>query len=229
LHSPELNFIGEDGSSLLPEDYPSMRALITGKPVRDFTLGFYNPMQGDYVWMNVNAIPRFNKGEPLPHEVIVTLHDISESRRVQTELLTREQQINVLLKEAQQARKTLLSILEDDHEINASLLQSEERYRSVVETATDAIITFDSDGRIVLWNRAATHIFGYDSREIVGAQFSKLFDNALRDEDVRSLFIAVTAGVFTTPMTVNEVSGLKKNGTGFPAEIAFGIVSQDYS
>ncbi len=57
-----------------------------------------------------------------------------------------------------------------------ALRTSEERFRSVVETATDAIITADRDGRVVLWNEAAEAIFGYASRGDHGA--SRLHDRA---------------------------------------------------
>lgn len=226
-NAPEWDVIGEDGSLLSPGEHPSMRALKSGSPVRDVLVGVFNARLRDYVWLIVNAIPIFNEGESLPCEVIVTLHDISVSRKVQAELVAREQQIRTLLDETQKARKTLLSILEDDLEINASLQQSEERYRSVVETASDAIITLDSVGKIVLWNRAATHIFGYTTREIVGAPFSMLISNDVSDQEVRSLLEALKSGVLPAPLMVNEVIALKQNGQKFPIEIAFGIVTQD--
>lgn len=226
-HAPEWIVINEDGSPLPPGEHPSMRALKTGKPVLDSKIGVFNPVLCDYVWLNVNAVPIFNQGESLPYEVIVTLHDISVSRQVESELVVSEKQIRTLLKEAQKARKALLSILEDDREIHESLQQSEERYRSVVETATDAIITLDSVGNIVLWNRAAMQIFGYGASEIAGASFSMLFSNDVSDQDVMSLLAAVKAGVLPTPMTINEVVALKKNGEQFPIEIAFGLVTQD--
>ena len=37
----------------------------------------------------------------------------------------------------------------------------EERFRAVVETASDAIFTVNSNGCITTWNNAAEKIFGY--------------------------------------------------------------------
>ncbi|MCK4595053.1 PAS domain S-box protein, partial [bacterium] len=42
-----------------------------------------------------------------------------------------------------------------------ALRNSEERYRSVVETSKDAIVTIDDEGMICFWNRAAERMFGY--------------------------------------------------------------------
>ena len=41
----------------------------------------------------------------------------------------------------------------------------EERFRTLTETATDAIVTADQNNRIVSWNQAATAIFGYAQRK----------------------------------------------------------------
>ena len=39
--------------------------------------------------------------------------------------------------------------------------ESEARFRSVTQSASDAIIAADSDGRITFWNNGARSLFGY--------------------------------------------------------------------
>lgn len=47
--------------------------------------------------------------------------------------------------------------------------QSEERYRAIVETATDyAIFTTDAEGRIETWPKGAEEVFGWTAEEAVG-------------------------------------------------------------
>ncbi|KKK90030.1 hypothetical protein LCGC14_2727180, partial [marine sediment metagenome] len=46
-----------------------------------------------------------------------------------------------------------------------SLRQSEQRYRSVTQSAVDAIISADSEGKIVSWNYGGRKIFGYTEEE----------------------------------------------------------------
>ena len=48
-----------------------------------------------------------------------------------------------------------------------ALKQSEERFRSVTESANDAIITVDGRENIFGWNRAAGDVFGYKESEII--------------------------------------------------------------
>ena len=76
LH-PDWKVIKEDGSDLLPEQHPSMVALTTGKEVKDFIAGVYNPLLKKVIWLNINAIPMFRVGENTPYQAFVTLHDIS--------------------------------------------------------------------------------------------------------------------------------------------------------
>ena len=49
-----------------------------------------------------------------------------------------------------------------------SLRHSEERFRSVTQSANDAIISVDSKGTILGWNRGAEIVFGYTEKEILG-------------------------------------------------------------
>lgn len=74
--------VTEDGKDLPVDRHPSLRALRTGRPVRNFVAGVFNRRQQRFVWMNINAIPMFRPGAPLPYQVFVTLHDISEQKRL---------------------------------------------------------------------------------------------------------------------------------------------------
>lgn len=77
---PEWKAIREDGSDFPGDEHPSMVALRTGKPVCNVVAGAYNPQKEKYFWFAVNAIPQFRPGEDRPHQVFVTLHDITKNR-----------------------------------------------------------------------------------------------------------------------------------------------------
>jgi AmiR/NasT family two-component response regulator len=60
------------------------------------------------------------------------------------------------------------------HQAERRLRESEERYRKLVETAMDSIITFDHAGLILSCNAATEHMFGYRIEEMVGRNVSML-------------------------------------------------------
>jgi PAS domain-containing protein len=42
-----------------------------------------------------------------------------------------------------------------------ALQESEERFRSLVQSASSAIVIADEEGNIISWNQGARNIFGY--------------------------------------------------------------------
>ena len=83
---PEWRVFSEDGEPVPGDQHPSMQALETGKPVRDAVLRVFNPRRQEDVWLMINAIPQFKPGEEKPYSVFVTLHDITEQKRVEAEV-----------------------------------------------------------------------------------------------------------------------------------------------
>ncbi|MCX5895569.1 MAG: PAS domain S-box protein [Proteobacteria bacterium] len=53
-----------------------------------------------------------------------------------------------------------------------ALRESEERLRSVMQNANDAIVFVDSSGNIKFWNRKAEEIYSYTADEVLGKPFS---------------------------------------------------------
>ena len=47
-------------------------------------------------------------------------------------------------------------------------VEAERRYRAVIDSAVDAIVTADASGNIVRWNPAARAAFGYADDEVAG-------------------------------------------------------------
>ncbi|MEI7525675.1 MAG: PAS domain S-box protein [Mariniphaga sp.] len=102
----------------------------------------------------------------------------------------------------------------------AALQESEEKFRSVTQSANDAIITCNNKGIITDWNEGAERIFGYTEFEITGKNLSvilpKVYQNSYFDHIKRVLnneeidFIGRTF----------EISGLRKTGDQFPLELS---------
>ncbi len=103
-----------------------------------------------------------------------------------------------------------------------ALRQSESRFRSVAQSATDAIVAADGSGDIVYWNRGAERIFGYVEADVVGRPLSILMPERFRAMHDAGLKRVADGGPEASRLlgqTV-EVVGLRKDGRELPIELA---------
>lgn len=100
-----------------------------------------------------------------------------------------------------------------------SLEDSEQRFRSVAQTATDALITVDSDGKVMFWNNGATRIFGFTSEEMMGKKLDTIMPERFQEKHSSSMKKAKT-GVHTIIGKTVEVIAKRKDGSEFPIELS---------
>src|SRR4051794_44436 len=107
-------------------------------------------------------------------------------------------------------------------ETEAALRESESRFRSVAESATDAIVAADQAGDIISWNRGAERIFGYTEGEVIGKPLSVLMPERFRPMHDAGIARVVEGGVAASRImgTTVEVVGLRKDGREFPLELS---------
>ena len=58
--------------------------------------------------------------------------------------------------------------------------ESEQKFRSVANSAVDGIITIDTNGKIVLFNPSLKNIFGYDIDEIKSKHVTMLMQDKFK-------------------------------------------------
>jgi PAS domain S-box-containing protein len=100
--------------------------------------------------------------------------------------------------------------------------RSEESYRIVVETASDAVITVDESGLILFTNPATKRIFGYDSAELIGRPLTTLMPDFMRKLHEAGFKRYLATGQRHINWQGTEFIGMRKNGEEFPLEISFG-------
>ncbi len=88
--------------------------------------------------------------------------------------------------------------------------RSEARYKTLLESAPDAIVVVDEGGSIVLVNSQTEQLFGYGRAELLGQRVEIL---------VPERFRAAGAGW--------ELYGVRKDGTEFPVEISLSPLETD--
>ncbi|NOZ24679.1 MAG: PAS domain S-box protein [Nitrospirae bacterium] len=97
---------------------------------------------------------------------------------------------------------------------------SEERFRSLVESTPDAIITADSNGIAVSCNSAVKKIFGYTPGELSGKPVTMIIPERFHEKHAEGIRM-VREG--RKPMLAGktiELVALKKDGTEFPVELS---------
>ena len=101
-----------------------------------------------------------------------------------------------------------------------ALSESEERFRSLVKSATDAIIVANHEGRIVLWNQAATKLFGYGFEEVLGNPLTMIMPERFRASHLKGFARFQATGASRLIGKAVELRGLRKDGVEFPLELS---------
>ncbi len=107
-----------------------------------------------------------------------------------------------------------------------SLETSEKRFRSVAQTANDAFITYDTDSRIILWNKSAERMFGHATHDALGRDITIIIPERLRDaykREVNNIMNAAHKTQTKDPQMIGrafQMTGLKSDKKEFPIEIS---------
>jgi len=112
--------------------------------------------------------------------------------------------------------RTLQELQRQQDELRASEL----RFRSVVQSAADAILQADENARIIFWNKSAETVFGYREEEVLGFPLELLMPEwhrpTLRQEFERFRLYGKSRLVGRTV----ELEGLRRDGSDFPLELS---------
>lgn len=93
--------------------------------------------------------------------------------------------------------------------VEEALRRSEEQFRSIVESALDAIVTLSPQGMIESYNPAARRLFGWDVEEIRGRPAEVLFPSLLGSMGVLPRMV--------------EIDGVRKEGSRVPLEVSLSL------
>ena len=110
--------------------------------------------------------------------------------------------------------------LTERKQIEESLKQSEERSRSVIESAHDAFVSIDIDGRIRDWNLQAESMFGWPRAEALGRFLHEtIIPSKYREAHLQGIKHLKATGEGPVLNQTLELSALRRNGDEFPVEI----------
>ena len=103
---------------------------------------------------------------------------------------------------------------------NPALTLSDRQFSNFLEIAPDAVVIIDQDGKIVRVNRQAERMFGREREELIGQEVEILMPERFRKShrDQRAGFVA-HPNIRLMGGRLNQLWGLRKDGSEFPVEI----------
>ena len=104
--------------------------------------------------------------------------------------------------------------------VRMALRESETKFRSVMESAIDAIISADVSGNIRSWNSAATALFGFTEEEVIGKPIELIIPERFRKSHQEGIHRVSSGGPSRVIGKTVEVAALRKNGIEFPVELS---------
>ncbi|MGE0360608.1 MAG: PAS domain S-box protein [Vicinamibacterales bacterium] len=103
----------------------------------------------------------------------------------------------------------------------AELAANEARKTVMLESALDAIVSMDADGRLVEFNPAAERMFGHERQAVLGRDLAEVMvperDRAAHRTGMRRYLDTGTSRILGRRL---EVTALRADGTEFPCELA---------
>lgn len=108
----------------------------------------------------------------------------------------------------------------DRRQAEIALQDSEERFRTIAESANDAIVSADASGSVISWNKAAERIFGYVAGDILGKPLTALIPARYHEAHTLGLQQAVADTGHELVGKPVELVGLRKDQTEVPVELS---------
>jgi PAS domain S-box-containing protein len=104
--------------------------------------------------------------------------------------------------------------------VRMALRESEAKFRSVMESAIDAIISGDASGNIRSWNSAATALFGFTEEEVIGRPIELIIPERFRKSHRDGVHRVSSGGPSHVIGKTVELAAVRKDGSEFPVELS---------
>lgn len=101
------------------------------------------------------------------------------------------------------------------------LSESEERMRSILDSAMTAVVVMNVDGKIIDWNSRAEKMFGWQRHEALNQGLADtIIPPNLRDAHLKGMRYYLATGHAPVFNKLVEMMALRRDGTEFPVELS---------
>ena len=113
------------------------------------------------------------------------------------------------------------------NEMTTSLRRSYERFHSVTDSARDAIVSTDPDGRITFWNRSAQTIFGCPEGDALGQSLTRFVAEEDRRAYLETVAPLLAAAQGPGHGRTIDITAVRPDRARFPAEFSVSCSRDD--
>jgi len=194
----------------------------SGQPRVDFEEFVVWPT-GQETWVSTTKMPlRDQRGRVIGTFGIA--RDITDRKRAAEELSKAKAGLEIMVEERtaelQHINTQLRLELAERKKVEESLRESEMRIHLILDTALDAIVTIDSESRIVDWNPQGEAVFGWQTQEAIGQMlYDLVIPVQYREAHKQGLRHFLNTGEGPVLNKHIELSALHRNGHEFPIEL----------
>lgn len=179
----------------------------------------FNLSLEDYAGCVMTNLDTLNKEGTQYYEEIVTFHD-NKKHFIET-IKTKVRDQNGIV----QGVLGLGVDITEKKESERALNESESKFRAISESALDAVIMVDGEGKVAYWSPSAERIFGYTKDEMLGEQLhNKVMPERYQQQFISGFTEFKDTGKGPSIGTLIELMAIHKCGREFPIEMALSSV-----
>jgi len=97
----------------------------------------------------------------------------------------------------------------------------------ILDTSSDAILTIDAEGTILLANASVVRIFGYEPKELLGQSVTRLMSKQYAQRHAEYIQTYLETGHRTVMGSMREIECIHKKGTSFYSAVTVREFEQD--
>jgi PAS domain S-box-containing protein len=144
------------------------------------------------------------RGEPMPKQI--------ETKIQRQDGTIRTLQVSMIdvFWDGQHRHQTLYHDVTEQKNIEMALRESEEKYRTIFESANDIIILLNTAGIVLDVNARLTDIGGYERHELIGKKISEL-TNIINKENMAKVAASFVRTLISSEVISYQVEMLKRN------------------
>lgn len=105
------------------------------------------------------------------------------------------------------------------------LKRSQQLFEGILQSAPDALVLIDAQGRITLANYQAENLFGYTQEEMLGQPIEMLVPHRFREKHPTHVAEFFASSSFRPMGSGLALRGLRKDGSEFPAEVSLSAIA----